>query len=52
MQQQYTMSLEDKMIMKTLEVTFISILGCIERQHEKLQMKSMTPIINYTSYQG
>ena len=52
MQQQYTMSSEDKMIMKTLEVTFISILGCIERQQEKPQMKSLTLTISYTSYQG
>ena len=29
------MSLEGKMIMRTLEATFISILGYIERQQEK-----------------
>ena len=52
MQQQYTMSSEDKMTMKTLEVTFISILGCIEKQQEKPQMRSLTLIISYTSCQG
>ena len=35
MQQQYTMNSEDKMIMRILEVTFINILGCIEKQQEK-----------------
>ena len=52
MQQQYTMNSEDKMIMKILEVTFINILGCIERQQEKPQMRSLILIISYTSYQG
>ena len=40
MQQQYTMSLEDRMIMRISEVTSISILGCIERQQERLQTRS------------
>ena len=52
MQQQYTMSSEDKMIMRTLEVIFISILDYIERQQEKLQMRGLTLTISYTSYQG
>ena len=52
MRQQYIMNLGDKMIMRILEVTFISILGCIEKQQEKPRMRSLTLIINYTSYQG
>ena len=42
MQQQYTMSLEDRMIMRNLR----SIPGCIERQQERLQMRSLTLIIS------
>ena len=41
MQQRYTMNSEDKMIMRILEVTFINILGCIEKQQEKPQMRSL-----------
>ena len=52
MQQQYTMSLEGRMIMRILEVTFISILGYIEKQQEKPQMRSLTLTISYTSCQG
>ena len=29
-----------------------TVLGCIERQQEKPRMRSLTPIISYTSYQG
>ena len=52
MQQQYTMNLEGRMIMRISEVTFINILDCIERQQERLQMRSLTLTISYTSYQG
>ena len=52
MQQQYTMSSEDKMIMKILEATFINILGCIERQQEKATDEEFDTHISCTSYQG
>ena len=52
MQQQYTMSSGDRMIMRILEVTFINILGYIERQQERPQMRSLTLTISYTSYPG
>ena len=52
MQQQYIMSLEDKMIMRISEVTSTNTPDCIERQQGRLWMRSLTLIINYTSCQG
>ena len=51
MLQQFTMNLEDKMTMKISGVTYINIPDYIEKQHGRLQMKSLILIIRYTSCQ-